>query len=243
MSLFSIKKMHKNIIFIFLSLFTTAALWSLDLTDMQDSLSDKFGFSIGNNEGTTNFRSLLIPTGGRAESLGSAFTGLADDTSYIDYNPAASAILDKTEIALYHNSWIADSAMESLIATTRFNHLGLGAKINCFYVPFSEYDLYGQRVANSYYSESSAVLNISYNLFPGYYFKGLAVGMNAKVAWRSVPDYTDNDTGEIIANSGLAQSSLGIMSDIGMMMQFNFLKLYNSRDTNLKIGISALNLG
>ena len=137
MSLFSIKKMHKNIIFIFLSLFTTAALWSLDLTDMQDSLSDKFGFSIGNNEGTTNFRSLLIPTGGRAESLGSAFTGLADDTSYIDYNPAASAILDKTEIALYHNSWIADSAMESLIATTRFNHLGLGAKINCFYIAHS----------------------------------------------------------------------------------------------------------
>ena len=243
MSLFSIKKMHKNIIFIFISLFTTTALWSLDLTDIQDSLSDKFGFSIGNNEGTTSFRSLLIPIGGRSESLGSAFTGLADDSSYIDYNPAASAILDKTEIALYHNSWIADSAIESLIATTRINHLGLGAKINCFYVPFSEYDLYGQRVANSYYSESSAVLNISYNLFPGYYFKGLAVGINTKIAWRSVPDYTDNDTGEIIANSGLSQSSLGIMGDIGMMMQFNFLKLYNSRDTNLKIGISALNLG
>lgn len=248
MSLFSRKKfiLNKYTFLIILSLFlgfSKTPLCALELTDIQDSLSDGFGFNIGNNEGTTSFRSLLIPMGGRAESLGTAFTGLADDANYIDYNPAASAILKTTEISLFHNSWIADSAMESLVATTRFNNLGLGAKINCFYVPFSEYDSYGQRVANSYYSESSAVFNISYNFLPGYYFKGIAVGFNAKLTWRSVPDYTDNDTGEIISNSGLSQSALGIMSDIGMLLQFNFMKLYNSRDTNLKIGISALNLG
>lgn len=248
MSMFSRKKfiLNKYTFLIIISLFlgfSQPSLYALELTDIQDSLSEGFGFNLGNNEGTTSFRSLLIPMGGRAESLGTAFTGLADDVNYIDYNPAASSILKTTEISLFHNSWIADSAMESLVATTRFNHLGLGAKINCFYVPFSEYDSYGQRVANSYYSESSAVFNISYNFLPGYYFKGIAVGANAKIAWRSIPDYTDNDTGEIISNSGLSQSALGIMGDIGMLLQFNFMKLYNSRDTNLKIGISALNLG
>ena len=48
--------------------FSQPSLYALELTDIQDSLSDGFGFNLGNNEGTTSFRSLLIPMGGRAES-------------------------------------------------------------------------------------------------------------------------------------------------------------------------------
>ena len=113
-----------------------ASASALDLTDLTDTLAGSFLEMAGDNEGTTGFRSLLIPQGGRSESLGGAFTGLCDDVSYIDYNPAASAILENTEIALFHNAWIADSAMETIAATTRFNNFGIGGKISCFYVPF-----------------------------------------------------------------------------------------------------------
>lgn len=238
--------MKKTGIFIFIlifSLLTGFKSFALDYTDISTSLSDLFYSLTGENEGTTGFRSLLIPMGGRAESMGSSFTGLCDDISYIDYNPAASSILSQSEIGVFHNSWIADSNMETIAATTRFGHLGVGGKFSCFYVPFTEYDSFGTRTAGSYYTETTGVANVSYNFFPGYTFKGLALGMNAKVSWRSVPDYCDNDTGEIISGSGMEQSAIAIMGDLGMMVQFNAAKFYHSLDANMRIGISATNIG
>lgn len=217
--------------------------FSLDYTNISTILSDRFYELTGDNEGTTSFRSLLIPMGGRAESMGGAFTGFSDDISFFDYNPAASSIMKESELAVFHNAWIADSNMETIAGTTRFGHLGLGGKLNCFYVPFTEYDAFGNRLAGNYYTETTTAINVSYNFFPGYNFRGLAFGINAKVSWRSVPDYADNETNEIISGSGMEQSSLAFMIDTGMMIQFNFMKLYNSRDTNVRIGLSFLNAG
>lgn len=216
---------------------------ALDLTDLTDSLAGTFLELAGDNEGTTGFRSLLIPQGGRSESLGGAFTGLCDDVSYIDYNPAASAILEQSEIALFHNAWIADSAMETIAATTRFNNLGIGGKISCFYVPFSEYDAFGSKSRSSYYSETTAAFNVAYNFHPGYKFRGLSLGANFKAGWRAMPDYADNNTNEIISDSGIKQSALAFMADVGILTQFNLGKMYYSRDTNFKVGLSLNNLG
>ena len=227
-------------IFIFLSLFQLSAL---DLTDVYHGLGDAFSSFVDPNEGLTGFRSLSISSGGREESLGGAFTGLADDISFFEANPAGSCLLRKGEVAVFHNSWIADSNIETLAWADRFQNLGLGAKIKCFYVPFTEYNYFGNRVAGSYYSETTACLNASYNFFKGYYFKGLAVGGNFKVAWRSVPDYANNETDAIIIGSGLAQSALGIMADLGAMMTFDFFKNFASREPNLRIGVCAQNLG
>ncbi len=219
---------------------------ALPFADVQTILGDFFSALSDENEGTSTFRSLLIPFGGRTESLGSAYTGLCDDISYLRFNPAAGAIQKETQIALFHNSWIADSKLETLAFSTRFKnipHLSAAGYISCFYLPFTEYDFFGERVAGSYYTESIGALNISYNLLAGYDFKGLAIGTTLKAGWRGMPDYTDNDTGAIIAGSGLAQSGLALMADVGIMMQFNFLKFYSSRDPNVRIGFSAQNLG
>lgn len=216
---------------------------ALDYTDLSSILSDTFHDFTGSNEGTSSFRSLLIPMGGRSESMGGAFTGLSDDVSFIDHNPAASSIMKESELAVFHNAWIADSNVETIAGTTRFGRVGIGGKLSCFYIPFTEYDSFGNRTAGSYYSETTAAINTSCNFFPGYTFKGLALGFNAKVSWRSVPDYADNDTNDIISGSGLEQSAIAIMGDIGMMVQFNFMKFYSSRDTNCRIGLSLMNVG
>ena len=219
---------------------------ALGLTDASSALGDIFSTFVDQNEGTTSFRSLLIPFGGRTESLGNAYTGLCDDISFLRFNPAAGAIQKETQIALFHNSWIADSKLETLAFSTRFKnirHLSLGGYISCFYMPFTEYNIFGDRVAGSYYTETFAAFNASYNLLAGYDFKGLAAGITVKAGWRGMPDYTDNDTGAIIGGSGLNQSAVAIMADLGIMMQFNFLKFYSSRDPNVRIGISAQNVG
>lgn len=224
-------------------LFLLSPLFALDLTDVFHTLSDPFYNMVDPNEGLTSFPSLNISCGGREESLGSAFTGLSDDIGFFDSNPAGSCLLKKGEVAAFHNSWIADSNMETLAWADRFNDLGLGLKLKCFYVPFTEYNYFGERVSANYYSETTACANISYNFFHGYYFKGLAVGANVKAAWRSVPDYTNNEDDSIIKGSGLSQSALALMADFGVMVSFDAFKNFDSRDPNLRIGASLLNLG
>ena len=218
-------------------------LKALTLTDATVFLVDIFSPFVDENEGSTSFRSLLIPSGGRAESMGGAFTGLADDISYINYNASASSLLSNSQASVFHNSWIADSNIETLSATTRLGNAGFGAAFSCFYVPFTEYDIFGTRASNGYYTESIACINASYNFLSGYNFKGLALGINLKSAFRGIPDYADDDTGEIITGSGFAQSAIAFMGDIGMMIRFNLAKFYASREPNVRIGFSVQNLG
>ncbi len=229
-----------------LGLFSNKGLNALSYSDLITNLSDIFYTLIDENEGQTSFRSLLIPFGGRSESLGGAYTGLCDDINFLQYNAGAGSVQKEGQIALFHNMWIADSKMETIAATTRFKsipHLSLGGFISCFYLPFTEYNIFGDRVAASYYSETVAALNFSYNFLAGYDFKGFSLGGSLKAAWRGMPNYTDNNTNEVINNSGLAQSGLAFMGDIGLLLQFNFLKFYYSRDPNVRMGFSAQNLG
>jgi hypothetical protein len=114
--------------------------YTLSMTDASSTLGDLFSSFADPNEGTTSFRSLLLPFGGRTESLGNAYTGLCDDISYLRYNPAAGSIQKETQVALFHNSWIADSKLETLAFTTRFKnipHLSYGGYVSCFYMPFT----------------------------------------------------------------------------------------------------------
>lgn len=194
------------------------------------------------NEGSTTFRSLLIPGGGRSEAMGSAFTALADDISFFDTNPSGSSTMKNTELAVLHNSWIADSRLETVSYTTRMNHLGLGASIRCFYVPFTEYNTFGERVSRGYYTETVATLNAAQNFLAGYYFKGIAVGANLKAGLRSMPNYSDN-YGNLVQGSGASQSAAVVMADIGAQTRFNFIKLYGSRDPNFHIGFALRNAG
>ncbi len=237
------KNMSKRFKFIIILAFLTTSVYSLDISDVSDVFTDLGYIGSTQNEGTTSYRSLLIPVGGRSESLGSAYTGLCDDAGYINYNPAASCILNETQASAFHNSWIADSKMDTLVYTTRIDNMGIGFQAGCLYMPFTEYNLFGERVNTSYYTETNFAANISYNFLAGYDFKGFALGATVKTVFRSVPDYTDNDTNAIQTLSGLSQSGVGIMADVGLMLQFNFLKYFASRTPNVRIGLSAQNLG
>ncbi len=224
-------------------LFLSAGLYGLEYTDVYSEVSEAFSPFIDPNEGLTSFRTLLIPSGGRAESMGNAFTGLADDISYLEYNPAASSVLDKTQAGLFHNAWIADTSLETLSFTTRYTNLGIGASIKCLYLAFSEYNYFGETVSAGYYSETIAAFNVSYNFFAGYDFKGLAAGATFKTAYRGMPDYADNENNEVISGSGLLQSGLAFMGDFGLQTRFNLFKFYSSREANVQAGLSAMNFG
>lgn len=197
-------------------------------TDLLSSFADS-------NTGLRSFPTLLIPMGGLAEGMGTAYTAVSRDAGYIEYNPAGSATLPASELALYHHSWIADSNLEGVVYTTRFDDLGIGVAGKFLYVPFTAYNDWGAAVANNYISETVGTLNVSYNFLSNYYFSGVAVGANVKVAYRNIPD--------IASLSVYNQSALAVMGDIGAQTSFNLLKFYNSQSRNFSVGLVVKNLG
>ena len=133
------------------------------------------------NAGTTTMRSLLIPMGGLDEGMGTAYSAVCNDSSYFESNPAASSLLDSTELSVFHNNWIADTKIEGAVYTIRYKNFGIGVGGKWLYIPFPATNQFGDRVGAGYYSESMAGFNLSYDFFPGFYFSGLSVGATVKV--------------------------------------------------------------
>lgn len=212
----------------------TLSLSAADLADFYSGLSSlgTDSFISDKNTGLTIFPTLLIPSGGLYEGMGTAFTAVSSDSSYIESNPAGSSGLLYTEVALNHNNWIADSNIEGVIYTTRFNNLGIGIGGKFLYVPFIGYNRWGEELSSSYYSETVATMNVSYNFFSSYYFYGLSLGVNVKAAYRHVP--------AVIYKN---QSVFTLMTDIGFLTRFNFAKFYASRNRNFSVGGVVKNVG
>jgi tetratricopeptide (TPR) repeat protein len=218
--------------------------------DSYGSITDYFKdiYGIDDNAGLTAFPVLNVPAGGRAEGMAGSFSAVSDDISFLEWNPAGSSILAKTELALFHNNWIADTKIEGAAFASRLKDFGFAAGAKWLYTPFTEYNIYGERASKGYYSEAVGILNGSYNFLSGYYFAGISLGLNIKGAFRFVPDYSDaddqdNPSGQLISGSGSSQSAAMAMADIGILTRINFLKFYNSRERNLSFALVARNLG
>jgi len=234
----------RTLIFVFIASFAPLAA-AIDLNeDVYGSISDYLleVYGIDDNQGLTALPVLDVPMGGRSEGMGTAFTAVSDDVSFIEWNPAGSSMMARTELAFYHNNWIADTKVEGAVYTIRTGNLGLSAGGKWLYLPFTEYDQYGDRASKGYYSETVGILNASYNLFSGYYFTGLSLGANLKGAFRFVPDYSD-DEGQLISGSGLDQSAFAPMVDLGLKTRFNLFKFYYSRERNASFAAVLRNFG
>lgn len=215
---------------------TLSSIPALELEEFYAAIGGNTGVFGNTNTATATLPMLLVPAGGRYEGMGTAFTAVANDASFLDSNPSASSSLDYTELAVLHNNWISDASVEGVVYTVRFNELGIGFGGKFLYAPFTGYDTFGLRDAGAYYSESVATINVSYNFFSSYRFYGLALGANIKFAYRNVPS--------ILLPAGYAsQSALAALGDIGILTRFNFLKLYASRSKNFSLGLVLKNLG
>jgi len=245
-------EMKKNLLvliitFIFLPLGVSALNFN---PGAYGNLSDFFNSIFGpdKNAGLTAFPILRIPMGGRSEGMAGAFTAVSDDISFIEYNPAGSSSMHRSELAFFHNNWIGETKIEGAAYSNRIGDIGFAAGIKWLYTPFSEYNLFGERVSKGYYSEGTAVLNFSYTFLSNYYFSGLSVGANLKGAFRIIPDFTDSDDlgnfhGTLVSGSGRSNSAVMVMADIGVLTRFNFLKMYSSRENNASAAFVLRNIG
>jgi hypothetical protein len=184
------------------------------------------------NAGTTIFPSLSVPLGGPLEGMGSAAAASALGAGFIEANPAAAALVESTELAFSHHGWIADSSLEGVIYTIRYDDLGFGFGGRFLYVPFTSYNEWGERAARGTISETVATANIAYNFLRSYSFSGLAVGASIKAAYRHVPSDISAD-----------QSILGLMTDLGLQTSFSLAKFQRWTLPNVSVGLVLKNLG
>jgi hypothetical protein len=169
-------KNHLPLLCIIFLLFLTGTARALDFDpDSYGSISDYLNSIYGPdpNTGLTAFPVLNVPMGGRSEGMAGAFCAVSDDISFIEFNPAGSSVLSRSELAVFHNNWIADTKIEGIAWASCYKDLGFAASGKWLYTPFIEYNIYGERVSKGYYSEGTAALNVSYNFLQGYYFSGL----------------------------------------------------------------------
>jgi len=211
-----------------LSALTTPAL---DFSDIYATIGENSSDRV-RNTGLTVFPTLIIPAGGEFEGMGQAYTAVARDASFFDANAAASSSLEFTELTFIHNNWIADTSVEGVLYTRRAGDLGLAVGGKFLHVPFTEYDALSRQVSGGRYSEGTAGVNVSYNLFRSYDFPGVAIGATLKSAYRFVP-------AQIAPN----QSAVGFAGDLGVLSRFDFLKQYSSRSPNFSVGVAARNFG
>ena len=230
--LMCMKPLIQVILLFFAPLFIFAQDYSDVYGDASSLIADENSFFYDPNTGLTVFPILQIPGGGKYEGMGTAYTAVVGDSGFLEANPSASSVLDNTELSLTHNNWIADSRLEGVIYTMRFNDLGIGFGGKFLYVPFTGYDDWGERTGGGYYSESIATANVSYNFFSSYAFYGVAVGANLKIAYRNVPSVRYEN-----------QSALAGLLDVGVLTRLNFLKFFASRSKNFSVGIVLKNLG
>ena len=219
---------------VFLSTYTVYTAHAANFADTYNYIVGIFDPTGPLNTGLTVFPTLLIPMGGQAEGMGNAYTAVGRGVSYLDSNPAASAMMKYTEFSIQHRNVIADANMESMVYTIRLQNLGLGGGVKFLHVPFTGYGSLGQQLTTFRYTETVATLNAAYNFFHGFYFDGLSVGANVKVAYRGEPNVP-----------GLIQdqSALGYMGDVGLLTRFNILKFYASQSRNFSVGVTAKNFG
>ena len=93
-----------------------------ELPDFYVNWSESFGANTDSNMGLTVFPVLLIPSGGRNEGMGTAYTAVAEGPELLESNPAGSVYASGSEIGLVHHDWISDSKLLrlSILCSTSF---------------------------------------------------------------------------------------------------------------------------
>jgi hypothetical protein len=178
--------------------------------------------NVNSNAGTSSFPFLKINIGARAVSMGSAFTGLADDESALYYNPAGLVHFEeKRFVAEYHN-YFSDLTNGVVGVILPWKNRVIGIHIDYLgYGTFTQTDLSGNitgefggsdmllagSIAVPVGTEFSvgATTKVIYEKLAGYSATGAALDLGVKYT----SDRGRYHAGAMVQNLGVQFSSLG----------------------------------
>lgn len=171
------------------------------------------------NFGTTTAEFIKIKPEAKPSGMGDAYTGIADDSSALLYNPSGLSLLDKTELTGTSIFWFNNIMMYNVTFAHPFE-IGTGFGINLLWIDFGNFNSTG--IPGVDVSLQNAIINTG---FGKTIFSGFNLGINIKILYER---FTDIST-------GLVESSIGVSTDAGM--------LYELFPRNFTIGFVVRNLG
>jgi hypothetical protein len=186
----------------------------------------------------------------RAQGMGSAFVGVADDSSALFWNPAGLGSLPYTELALHHDSWLAGILEETAVLGMPMGDLGgFGASLS--YVDYGSlpgYDANGSGTSD--YSADRYGIGVGWGkqILPE-----LSAGASLKGSMQSVAGSNYSDiaadlgllwlpiqdlrVGLAYSNLGTQVANYGLTSDLSLGASYN-LKLISSNQ--LLVSVSGI---
>jgi tetratricopeptide (TPR) repeat protein len=151
----------------------------------------------------------LNDTGGsaRALAMGSAFVGVADDSSALLWNPAGLGVMKEGQLALHTDSWLVGTFQESLVVGMPAGNMG-GFGVMASYLDYGTFqgrDASGNITSN--YTANKAGFSLGWG-------KLLAPGFSMGLALNGTQQ-------AVLGNSYLlAAGSLGLLFDIDPHLRF-----------------------
>ena len=175
------------------------------------------------NVGTAGAQFLKIGPGARVDSLGGAFSAIANDVTTIYWNPAGLSQLEKLSFSDTHTIWLADTRYNYLACAIPIEHVGtLGTSITFLNVPDTEITTLAQPDGTGlWYSAWDTAVSLAYarELYHEESGARLSIGINTKYIHQQIH----------------RESANGVAIDVGT--------LYHTGWRSLRIGMSFSNFG
>lgn len=175
------------------------------------------------NVGTAGAQFLKIGPGARVDSLGGAFSAIANDVTTIYWNPAGLSQLEKLSFSDTHTIWFADVRYNYLACAIPIEQVGtLGASVTFLNVPNTEITTLAQPDGTGlWYSAWDTAVSLAYarQLYHEESGANLSIGINTKYIHQQIH----------------RESANGVAIDVGT--------LYHTGWRSLRIGMSFSNFG
>jgi hypothetical protein len=171
------------------------------------------------NRGTSAASFLEIGIGARAESMGGAYTALAEDATALYWNPAGISSLQSVSLSANHTNWLAD---------TKFQYFGL-------VIPMGDYKAFGLSFTFLDYMDKQPVRTISQPEGTGEYYDASDMAIGLSYAMNITSSFSFGITGKYIHQAIWHETAQAFAVDLGV--------LYQTELKGLSLGASLSNFG
>ncbi len=172
----------------------------------------------------------------RADAMGSAFTGVADDSSALFFNSAGLSGLNNAQLSLNHNSYLGGSFEETLLVGLPAGDLGgfAGAIQSVFWGSLDERNALGVELGNFQDNDVALSLGWGKEWAKGFSIGVALLGTQQKIVdslydslsgqvgllWRPIPDLR---LGLVYSGFGTAVASQALVTDAPEGRHFHFV--------------------
>ena len=179
-----------------------------------------------NRNGTTSANFLEIDVGSAASAMGGAYVCMTHDVSSIYWNPANIVYLDKNELLLIHEPWIAETNRYVIASAIKINNgNSLGLYLN--YLDYGSIEVtnaMNQEGTGEFYDPKEYAIGITYaKKFVNWFSFGTSLKYISSKIWHN--------------------SAGATALDLGVLIRTPFFSITDSRRDGLRIGMSISNYG